>query len=390
VAGEMNYPLFKVNIDGVSALHNISKVLASGFVNEGEQVIELELKLNKYFGTAHTVLVNSGTSAITLALRIAGAGPGDEVISTSMTCVASNTPIFNSGAKIVWADIDLNTGQISPEDILRKITRKTKAILVVDWAGTPCDLVEISVIAKEFNVPVIQDAAHAFGAMINDESIVNFADFTCFSFQAIKHFTTGDGGALVCRDEKDFALAKKLKWFGFDRTQVKDAKGEWKGQKWDADISPLEVGYKFNMNNIDAAIGLANLGNVENVLARHRANAEYYINRFKGIKLIDLLEVKSNYKSSYWVYTLLTKLSELQRDKLLASLNRIGIGAGLVHLPNNYYTAFKPFNTSLPNTEKFAASQISLPCGWWLSEGDCEYISDVFLDELNKIENSNI
>lgn len=385
----MEYPLFKVNINTAEALSNVSNVFESGYINEGQQVIELESKLNNFLGTQNTVLVNSGTSAISLALRIIGVGPGDEVITTSMTCIATNTPIFNTGAKIIWADINLYTGQVSPEDISSKITNKTKAIMVVDWAGTPCDLISIKNIAQEYDIPVIQDAAHAFGARINNASVINYSDFTCFSFQAIKHFTTGDGGALICRNEENFKLAKKLKWFGFDRTQVKDSKGEWKGQKWDADIGATEVGYKFNMNNVDAAIGLANFATIENTLTSHRTNAEYYNKKFTNVDLLQPLEIMPSHLSSYWVYTILTKLSEEKRDRLLFNLNENGIGAGLVHLPNHKYSAFKKFHISLPDTESFAASQISLPCGWWLSETDCEFISSTLLEELNKIGDSH-
>jgi len=318
-------------------------------------------------------------------LRIIGVGVGDEVISTPMTCIATNTPIYNTGAKIVWADLDVSTGQISPSDIGRKITSKTKCIVVVDWAGSPCDLIEIEKIAKSHDIPVIQDAAHAFGAMLDGKPISEYSDFTCYSFQAIKHFTTGDGGALVCRSDKDFNLAKKLKWFGFDREEVKDVKGEWKGQKWDADIKSDEVGYKFNMNNLSAAIGIANLESIQSVLSAHRKNAQTYINLLSSHDKISLLENKPSSLSSHWVFTLRLNLTEKERDVVLKRLNDQGIGAGLVHLPNYVYSAFKEFQLPLPNTENFAATQLSLPCGWWLEEKDCKLIAITLLKELDKV-----
>ena len=381
----MKYPLFKVKVNTESAMKNITNVLNSGFINEGEQVHQLELQINKFLGTNQALLVNSCTSAITLALRIIGVGVGDEVISTPMTCIATNTPIYNTGAKIVWADLDISTGQISPSDIGRKITSKTKCIVVVDWAGSPCDLIEIEKIAKSHDIPVIQDAAHAFGAMLDGKSISEYSDFTCYSFQAIKHFTTGDGGALVCRSYKDFNLAKKLKWFGFDREEVKDVKGEWKGQKWDADIKSDEVGYKFNMNNLSAAIGIANLESIQSVLSAHRKNAQTYINLLSSHDKISLLENKPSSLSSHWVFTLRLNLTEKERDVVLKRLNDQGIGAGLVHLPNYVYSAFKEFQLPLPNTENFAATQLSLPCGWWLEEKDCKLIAITLLKELDKV-----
>jgi dTDP-4-amino-4,6-dideoxygalactose transaminase len=242
-------------------------------MNEGEQVIELERELASFLMVDNLTLVNSCTSALTIALRIIGVGEGDEVISTAMTCVATNTPIVNAGACLVWADIDPNTGMISIADVEALITSKTKAIMIVDWAGSPADLKGFQLLSQKYSIPIIQDAAHAFGAKFDGKPISDYTDFTCFSFQAIKHFTTGDGGALICRKPEDHLLARKLKWFGYDRDTVKDSKGEWKGQKWDADILADEVGYKFNLNNMAAAVGLANLPKMESVLNKHRRNA---------------------------------------------------------------------------------------------------------------------
>lgn len=379
----MKFPLFKVHIASNSAIENLAQVFNSGFINEGEQVIELENKLKTFLEVDNLTLMNSCTSALTTALRIIGVGVGDEVISTAMTCVATNTPIINTGAKLVWADIDANTGMISPASVESLITSKTKAIMIVDWAGTPADLTAFEKISKKYRIPIIQDAAHAFGATYNGQPISDFTDFTCFSFQAIKHFTTGDGGALVCRNESDHLLAKKLKWFGYDRDLVKDAKGEWKGQKWDADILPEEVGYKFNLNNLAAAIGLANLPSMPDVLARHRENAHKLQRLLEPHPKIKLLEYSDKAVSSFWVFTLRVNLDEKQRDLVIANLNSIGIGAGLVHLPNDRYSAFSKFKKQLRETELFASTQISLPCGWWLSLADIEFIAHALIKELD-------
>ncbi len=385
----MKYPLFKVHVDTEAALSNIESVFASGFLNEGEQVIELEQKLSDFLKLDHLTLVNSGTSAITLALRIIGVKEGDEVITTAMTCIATNTPIINSGAKIVWADINSNTGMIDASDVEKKITPKTKAIIIVDWAGTPADLIAFEDLSRKFSIPIIQDAAHAFGATCDGRPISHFADFTCFSFQAIKHFTTGDGGALVCRDKQDFALARKLKWFGYDRDAVKDSKGEWKGQKWNADIVENEVGFKFNMNNLDAAIGLANLPKMPGVLESHRNNAKQLSSLLSNHPKIKLLDLDKRYESSFWVFTLRLNVDEKQRDLVLECLNEKGIGAGLVHLPNDIYSAFDEFKVELRETRLFASTQISLPCGWWLESADIQEIAKALIQELDGIFNQD-
>jgi dTDP-4-amino-4,6-dideoxygalactose transaminase len=317
-----------------------------------------------------------------MALRIIGVGEGDEVITTAMTCVATNTPIVNSGATLVWADINPNSGMISVADVETLISDKTKAIMVVDWAGTPADLKGFEKLSKKYSIPVIQDAAHAFGARLQGKPISDFADFTCFSFQAIKHFTTGDGGALVCRNLNDHTLAKKLKWFGYDRDSVKDSKGEWKGQKWDADILAEEVGYKFNLNNMSAAVGLANLPKMDFVLGQHRQNGLQLSNLLKDHEKIQLLEIEEDAESSYWVLTLRLKVNEERRDAIIENLNKKEIGAGLVHLPNDRYSAFSKFNRELVGTNLFSTTQISLPCGWWLESQDIDFIAQSLIQEL--------
>ena len=383
----MNYPLFKVHIKKEEALFKIEKVFDSGFINEGETVNEFLSELKKYLGVKNLVLVNSCTSALTIALKICGVGPDTEVITTAMTCVATNTPIINLGGEVVWADITASTGNIDPAEILKKITKRTKAILYVNWGGTPAEIEKIYKIGRDNNIPVIQDAAHSFGATWQGAPISDFADFTCYSFQAIKHLSSGDGGAIVINDQYKNILARKLKWFGYDRDAAKDEKGEWKGQRWEADVKEGEVGYKFNMNNISAAIGLSQMKHIDKILSAHRKNASIYSHIFKNNEYIKSLEVPIEASSSYWVYTCLVSDSTI-RDILLDKLNEIGIGAGLVHLPNDNYSAFNKFKVPLPETRLFEKHQLSLPCGWWLSESDCEHIAIQTLEILTAISNS--
>lgn len=369
-----NYPMFKVHMPVDAAVENIRAVLQSGFINEGMQVTEFQKAVSDYLHVKNLVMMNAGTSALTVAYKLAGVGPDTEVISSPMTCIATNTPIDNLGAKIVWADIDPETGSIDPKDIERKITPKTRAIVYVDWAGNPCDIEAIDAIGKKHGIKVIQDAAHAFGATWNGKPISDYADFTCYSFQAIKHLSSGDGGALIVRDDKQFILARKLKWFGYDREATKDEKGEWKGQRWSADVEAGEVGYKFNMNNIAAAIGLAQMGHIDKILNTHRANAAVLAKAFAGSNLIRPVKMPSGAQSSYWVFTCVTDAS-INRDKLMEDLNAEGIAAGLVHLSNDMYSAFKPYAANLPGVVTFGERQISLPCGWWLTEADCAHIA---------------
>lgn len=369
------YPLFKVHVPAQEALAQIQEVFSSGFINEGEQVTRLTKGLEQALDAENIVLTNSCTSALTMALRLAGVGPGDEVITTPMTCVATNTPILNLGAKVVWADIDPNTGMIDPQSIMDKVTERTKAVIAVAWAGTPPNLWSLRKQCSALNLSLILDAAHAFEASYRGAPIHVWADYTCYSFQAIKHFTTGDGGALVCSQADDHRKAKAMKWFGLDRDKAKDAKGDWKGQQWDVDIE--EAGYKFNMNNVSAAIGLSQLEHIPHILGRHRCNAALYDELFAGMTSIRPARRPEGGSSSFWVYTMKInpERSALQRDELLAALNAEGIMAGVVHVPNDEYTAFRSSKADLPGVREFSSNQLSLPCGWWLDDDDVRYIA---------------
>lgn len=362
------YHLFKVHIPVEKALDQIKKVFESGFINEGIQVTELTEKLKSYLKTENLILVNSCTSALTMALRLCNVTKDDEVISTSMTCVATNTPIDNLGAKIVWADVDPENGMLDPNDVLNKITAKTKAVIAVAWAGTPPRLQELSKICKEKNVKLILDAAHAFGASYDNLPLHHWCDFVCYSFQAIKHVTTGDGGALISKSDEDYKRSKSMKWFGLDRDVAKDASGNWKGQQWDVDI--VEAGYKFNMNNVSAAIGLSQIEYFDEIINSHVKNAKLYKQLFENEKFVCSASIPEGSNSTFWVYTMKLKNPKLTRDQLLKSLNELGIHAGVVHVPNHEYTAFESFNTNLPGVEEFSKNQFSLPCGWWLEEND--------------------
>jgi dTDP-4-amino-4,6-dideoxygalactose transaminase len=212
----MNIPLFRVHMPG-SVMEPLQKVLMSGYIGQGPKVEEFEKALVPWVGNPNCLTVNSGTSALHLAMRLAGVERGTEVISTPTTCSATNEPILERGGGIVWADIDPWTGNIDPMDVERKITGKTKAIIAVHWGGYPCELDELLRISRKYGIALIEDAAHAFGATYRGRQIGSHSSFVCFSFQAIKLLTTVDGGLLVCPSMDDYRRGKLLRWFGIDR-----------------------------------------------------------------------------------------------------------------------------------------------------------------------------
>ena len=377
------YPLFKVHVSADEALGNLERVFDSGFINEGVQVTELTKALSEYLKTDHLILVNSCTSALFLALKLAGVGPGDEVISTPMTCVATNAAIAMTGAKIVWADVDPDHGMLAPMSIAEKLTERTKAVMAVAWAGTPPNMWALQKACKAMNLKLVLDAAHAFDARYKGQPVHEWADYTCYSFQAIKHFTTGDGGALICKDEADYKRSKCLKWFGLDRDRSKDANGNWKGQQWDVDIE--EIGYKFNMNNVCAAIGLSQMGHIQRIMDTHRLNAALYDELFRDCNTVSPNPRPDGAESSHWVYAMkVTPASRTSRDALLQALIAEKIMAGVVHVPNDAYTCFQDLvDQSLPGLREFSTNQFSLPCGWWLEESDIRHIA-VRVKELSK------
>lgn len=357
-------PLFKTHTP-----HTIDQplleTLHSGYITQGPKVEEFEGRLKDFFGTDNVVSLNSGTSALTLALRLAGISPGDEVISTAMTCTATNLPVLSLGASIVFADCDPITGNINTESIEKLVTKKTKAILFVDWGGMPADLDQIMSIARAHNLKVIEDAAHAFGAEYNGQKIGTVADFTCFSLQAIKHITTGDGGILTTKDPKDAERAKTLRWFGIDRSKNGlDSRIEQDIEEW---------GYKFHMNDLNAVIGIAQMDHVANVLQAHRNNAQYYEKNLDNyfVRQVD----PEDRRSAWWLYTLILP-SKKDRDDFKKYMNDGGVMVNQVHKRNDEYTVFKKFaGKDTGGLDYFADRMVCIPVHWGLSEMELDQIA---------------
>ncbi len=353
-------PLFKVFM-APEVTKPLEEVLFSGYVTQGPKVEEFEAKLAAFFGNPYVVTVNSGTSALHLALDLIGVGPGDEVITTPMTCTATNWPILAHGATIVWADIDPQTGNIDPESIQKRLTPKTKAVMAVDWGGYPCDIDRIKKVVGD--IPVIEDAAHALGAMYKGRKVGNAADYTCFSFQAIKHLTTVDGGALLVKTKKDYRKAVLLRYFGIDR------KKRSKDYRIEKDISLW--GYKFHMNDVNATIGLANLSHAKEILELHRGNAAFYNKAFANIPWITLLRQDEGHLSSYWLFTMRVK----NASPFMEYMKARGVMASKVHRRNDTHPITRAFKRPLPNVDLFYKEMVCIPVGWWVTREDRKYIA---------------
>jgi len=346
------------------AIEGVVKTLESGFVSEGRLVREFEEQLASRLGLVGPVAVNSGTSALHLGLVLAGVGPGDEVILPAQTFVASGLSILMCGATPVFADIQRLTGNLDPEAARRKITARTRAIMPVHWAGYPCDMDELNEVAREHGLAVIEDAAHALGAMYRGRPIGALSRFTAFSFQAIKHLTTGDGGALCCLAEADREEARRRRWFGIDRARDKATLlGE---RSYDLE----SLGFKYHLNDIGAAIGLGNLEGLPQALARHRSIAAEYRSGLDGLPGLVHLESRPDRQSSCWVYTILVE----EREAFVAALSARGVPASVVHQRIDRNRVLGGCRGDLPSQTWFDERQVALPVNVGLSDEDVNHV----------------
>jgi perosamine synthetase len=348
-------PLIKTSIPPREILMpRLEQVLYSGYVAQGEVVEVFERKFEEYIGGGNTLSLNSGTAALHIALILAGVQSGDEVISTALTAEPTNVAIKMTGAKVRWADVDLSTGNISPEGIEKAINSKTKAIIIVDYAGIPVDVEGIKAISEKYKIPVIEDAAHALGAKYKGKKTGNHFPFTVFSFQAIKHLTTIDGGALQIQDKQLYEKGKLIRWFGLDK----------KLSRLDNDIS--FQGYKYHMNNVNAAIGLIQLEHIESIVQRYIDNGKYFDEHLKNVKGIELIDYYPDSEPSYWLYTLKVE----NRDRFIKKMEAHKIMASELHKRNDLHTYLNDFPTALPNLDVFYKKMVHLPCGWWVTDED--------------------
>ncbi|MGD0349456.1 MAG: DegT/DnrJ/EryC1/StrS family aminotransferase [Verrucomicrobiota bacterium] len=346
------------------AIVNAAATLRSGFISEGKQVRRFEQELTARLGLIRPVTLNSGTTALHLALVLAGVKAGDEVIIPPQTFIATGMAVLMAGATPVFADIRYETGNIAPDAILKKITKKTKAIIPVHWAGYPCDLDEINGIAAAHDLPVVEDAAHALGAMYRGKPVGAISRFTCFSFQAIKHLTTGDGGALCCLRAEDESQARIRRWFCIDRDNSPQSfLGE---RSYDA----AAVGYKYHLNDLEAAIGLGNLEVLPQVLARLREVSSRYRRELATVSGITLLENRNDRVSACWLFTLLAQ----RRDDFLRALQSRGVPASVFHQRIDRNSVFGGVRKDLPNMDRFNNDQASVPLHAGLTDEEVETV----------------
>lgn len=346
------------------AKSNAYEVLESGMLSEGKWVEWFEQGVSEEFGYKNCVAVNSCTSALHLALILAGVKPGDEVILPAQTFKATGDVILQCGAKPVFVDIEKETGNIDAKSVFDMIFERGRvnALISVSWGGTPADLNMLESLCSSRGIALIQDNAHALGSTYADKPIANFGDFSCFSFQAIKQLTTGDGGMLTCRHSHDYYRARKLRWFNIDRENDKVG---FDGERM---YDSHEVGYKYHMNNIAAAIGLGNLHGVKERQARRKWVADQYDQAIE----YDYLGKVSREGSSDWLYTALIG----DRDGFIRHMRSKDIPVSVVHSGIDRNSIFGGIDRSLTNQRYWDEHHICLPCHSGLTDEDVQKVCD--------------
>lgn len=330
----------------------LEETLYSGYIAEGQKVKDFEQKFSSFIQHPYCLSVNSGSSALHIALILAGVSKGDEVITTALTAEPTNTIITQTGAKVVWADVDPRTGLIDPVDAEQKITPKTKAIVVVHYAGMVADLASFERLSKRFTIPIIEDAAHALGARYREKNIGSISPYTIFSFQAIKHMTTVDGGMITVAHSHDAEKARLIRWFGLDKTKT----------RFDNDIQIQ--GYKYHMNNVNATIGLVQLSFIDKIINTHISNGQFFDRSLAQVPGVTLIPYYKDTEPSYWLYTMLVE----NRTGFIKKLESSGISASEVHKRNDRHSLFTESKTHLPALDSFYEKMVHLPCGWWVNE----------------------
>jgi len=334
----------------------LKRVLSGGQLAQGAQVDKFEKIFSQEFNVKHPISLNSGTAALELAYELLDLGPGDEVITTPLTCAATNLPLLRRGVKIVWADVLKHTLCINPLDVRSKMTEKTKAIVQVHLGGVKADV-------GKCHVPVISDAAQALG-------IFN-GDFTCCSFQAIKHITTGDGGILVCPNKAMYDKARLLRWFGIDRTNT--IKDDWTSYRTRMMSFDIELaGTKRHMNDIDATLGLFGLRSYTKIIEHRKKLFDVYRRRIKKnwAKFIFLVDGMENVN---WLTTVIVD----RRDDFAKLMWTHGIEVNIVQVRNDLYKIFGGKRADLPVLNQIEDKYVSLPIGMHVSEEEVNYICDV-------------
>lgn len=360
-------PVFKPCI-GEDEISAVGEVLKSGWIGLGPKTKEFESKFAKYIGTKYAVGVNSATSALHLALKVMNV-EGGEVITTPMTFVSTNHAILYNNAVPVFCDIMSDTLNIDVNKVEALITEKTRAIMVVHYGGYSVEMDKILKIARKYKLKVIEDVAHGCGGEYKGKKLGSIGDLGCFSFHAVKNLATGDGGMITLNDGKIFKRLLKLRWVGISKDTWSREEKDTKKYSWYYNVE--ELGFKYHMNDITAAIGLVQLGKLDFMNKRRYEISRQYSEAFLPCKHIEIPTIK-NYMTKPACHNYVIKVGN--RDKLNDHLKKKGISTGVHYIPNNHYDIYKKYRGETPIAKAVWKRILTLPLYPGLESQEVELI----------------
>jgi perosamine synthetase len=337
---------------GQEEIDAVAEVLRSGWWGLGPKTREFEISFGEAVGAKHVVATNSASAALLLSLVSLDLA-GREVITPALTFASTNHAIIQAGGRPVFADVDPVTLTIDPAEIERLVSPRTAAIMVVDYAGHPGDYDSIQDIAREHGLFVLEDAAHACGATYRGRRVGSIADATCFSFQAVKNLSTGEGGAVSLADDSRALRLGRLRLFGASRSSWERSAG--KTFEWDYDID--ELGFKAHMSDIAAAIGLVQLRRLPEMNARRRQIAEAYTSAFGELGWLTTPAERPEVRSAWQMYV----VRVAERDRFMTHLAGHGVSSGVHFKPTHLYRPYRQFSRPLPITDEVWLRLVTLP-----------------------------
>lgn len=361
-------PVFRPSY-GREELKRVKKVLSSGWIGLGPRVAEFEKAFAEYTGVRHAVAVNSCTAALHLALMVMDVRD-KEVITTPMTFVSTNHAILYNGGIPVFADIRPDTLCIDPAEVKKSITERTRAIIAVHYGGHACDMEALREARAGKEILILEDAAHACGGEYKGQKAGTLGDMACFSFHAVKNLATGDGGMITTNDDSAAERLRRLRWVGITKETWERERQEPFKYSWYYRVE--ELGFKYHMNDINAALGLAQLGKLDWMNRRRREISRMYTEGLSGVRGLGLPVVKDYALSACHNYVVKTE----QRDGLNEFLAQKGISTGVHYIPNNQYDMYKKYGRPTPVAEKVWKTLLTLPLFPDLKKREIRHIID--------------
>jgi dTDP-4-amino-4,6-dideoxygalactose transaminase len=364
-------------------IHEVVKTLKSGWLTTGKKAKLFEERFAQYVGTKHAVSLSSGTAALFLSLIVNNIQPDDEVITTPLTFISTANVVHHLRARPVFCDIDENTYNIDPTRIEEKISKRTKAIIPVHYSGQPCDMMSIMKIARKFHLSVIEDAAHAMGAEYYGKKVGSLGNLTCFSLFPTKNITTGEGGIITLNDDKKAQRLLQLRLHGM----TKDGwKRYTKEGSWYYEVH--EAGFKYNLADINAAIGLVQLKRLAALNQKRKQLVDYYKKKLSNFPGIRVLNIQPDKKSSWHIFPIWVDkdILGIDRNRLVQELWNRNIGTSVhfipLHLQPFYQKTFAYKKGDFPIAEKTFEGIVSLPLFPQMNQSDIDAVVSAIYDSI--------